>query len=157
MEMDPVKVASFWDWPTPRNMTEVQSFVGFINFYNFFIWDFSHISKPLHQLTKKEVEWWWAKEEQGAFEELKHLIMSTPVLVQPNQDVLFRLEANALGHATGAVLSQLSDDVTSECTALLSQMLGFRGVSDSGFSLCAAPTYYCGSEYFLVSIHKFGT
>ena len=38
--------------------------------------------------------------------------------------------------------------VTSEYTALLSRKSGFGGVSDSGFSLCAAPTYYCGSEYF---------
>jgi len=38
--------------------------------------------------------------------------------------------------------------VTSEYTALLSWKSGFRGVSDSGFSLCAAPTYYFGSEYF---------
>ena len=36
----------------------------------------------------------------------------------------------------------------SECTALLSWKSGFRGVSDSGFNLCTAPTYYCGSEYF---------
>ena len=39
-------------------------------------------------------------------------------------------------------------DVTSECTALLGQKSGFRGVLDSGFSLCTAPTYYCGFEYF---------
>src|SRR5882724_5419225 len=38
--------------------------------------------------------------------------------------------------------------VTSECTALLSWKLGFGGVSDSGFSLCTVPTYYCGSDYF---------
>jgi len=46
--------------------------------------------------------------------------------------------------------------VTSECTALLSQKSGFRGVSDSGFSLCTAPTYYFRSKYLLVSSHKFG-
>ena len=33
LEMDPVKVAGVQDWPVPRNVTEVQSFVGFINFY----------------------------------------------------------------------------------------------------------------------------
>src|SRR5882724_1416456 len=38
--------------------------------------------------------------------------------------------------------------VMSECTALLSQKSGVGGVSDSGFSSCAVPTYYCGSEYF---------
>ena len=40
--------------------------------------------------------------------------------------------------------------VMSECTALLSQRLGFRGVLDSGFSLCTVPTYYCRSEYFYI-------
>ena len=45
--------------------------------------------------------------------------------------------------------------VTSECTALLGQKSGFRGVLDSSFSLCTVPTYYCRSKYFLVSIHKF--
>ena len=47
--------------------------------------------------------------------------------------------------------------VKSECTALLGQKSDFRAVSNSGFSSCAVPTYYCGSEYLLVSIHKFGT
>ena len=47
--------------------------------------------------------------------------------------------------------------IMSECTALLGWKSGFRGVSDSGFSLCTAPTYYCRSEYSIVSIHKFGT
>src|SRR5882724_6890461 len=57
MEMDPVKVAGVQHWPTPRNVTKVQSFIGFINFYRRFIQDFSHVAKPLHQLTKKGKEW----------------------------------------------------------------------------------------------------
>jgi len=54
--------------------------------------------------------WRWAKDEQKAFEELKWLITSTPILVQPDQDVHFRLETDASGYATGAVLSQLCKD-----------------------------------------------
>src|SRR5882724_12158544 len=88
MEMDPVKVAGIRDWLTPRNVTEVQSFIGFVNFYRCFMQDFSHITKPLHQLTKKGEEWQWANEEQASFEELKCLITSTLILVQPNQDVV---------------------------------------------------------------------
>ena len=34
VEMDPIKIASAWDWLTPKNVTEVQSFVGFVNFYH---------------------------------------------------------------------------------------------------------------------------
>src|SRR5882724_12354657 len=41
IEMDPVKVAGVRNWPTPRNVTEVQSFIGFVNFYRCFIQDFS--------------------------------------------------------------------------------------------------------------------
>src|SRR5882724_826435 len=110
MEMDPVKVAGVRDWPTPRNVTKVHSFVGFVNFYRRFIQDFLHVAKPLHQLTKKGEEWRWANEEQASFEELKRLITSTPILVQPNQDTPFRLETDASGYATRALLSQLCND-----------------------------------------------
>jgi len=75
-----------------------------------FIQDFSHIAKPLHQLTKKGEAWKWTKDERKAFEELKRLITSTPILVQPDQSALFRLETDASGYATGAVLSQLCED-----------------------------------------------
>ena len=51
--MDPIKIASVQDWPTPKNVTEVQSFVGFINFYHRFIPNFSHVASPLHRLTKR--------------------------------------------------------------------------------------------------------
>ena len=67
-------------------MAEDQSFVGFINFYQSFIHDFSHAAKPLHQLTKKGEMWRWNEDEQKAFKELKQLITLTPILVQPDQD-----------------------------------------------------------------------
>src|SRR5882724_9682954 len=108
VEMDPVKVAGIRDWPTPRNVTEVQSFIGFVNFYWQFIQDFSHIAKPLHQLTKKGEAWRWARDERKAFEELKRLITLTPIFVQPDQDAYFQLETD--GYAMGAVLSQLCED-----------------------------------------------
>ena len=57
IEMDPIKIAGVRDWPTPKNVTEVQSFVGFVNFYRRFIPDFSHVAGPLHRLTKKEELW----------------------------------------------------------------------------------------------------
>src|SRR5882672_10694967 len=108
--MDPVKVASIQDWLTPRNVTEVQSFVGFVNFYQQLIQYFSHMAKPLQQLTKKGVVWKWAEDKQKAFKELKWLITSTPILVQPDQDAQFWLEMDASSYATGAVLSQLCED-----------------------------------------------
>ena len=100
VQMDLVNVAGVQDWPTPRNVTEVQSFMGFFNFYCCFVQDFLHVTKPLHQLTRKGEAWKWTEEEQEAFEELKHPIMSTPILVQPDQNVQFRLETDTSWYAT---------------------------------------------------------
>jgi hypothetical protein len=55
VEMDPVKIAGVADWPTPSNKKEVQSFVGFINFYRRFIPGFSHHARALFDLTMKDV------------------------------------------------------------------------------------------------------
>jgi len=49
--MDPVKVTGVCDWSTLENWTDVQAFIGFINFYRYFIQDFSTIARPLFDLT----------------------------------------------------------------------------------------------------------
>jgi len=49
--MDLVKIAGVCNWPTPENRTDVQAFIGFVNFYHHFIQDFSTIARPLFNLT----------------------------------------------------------------------------------------------------------
>jgi hypothetical protein len=78
--MDPVKVARVTKWPTPTMHKEVQSFLGFTNFYCCFIKDFSHYAKPLFELTKKEHKWEWGPLEQGAFDKIKDQVTSSPIL-----------------------------------------------------------------------------
>jgi hypothetical protein len=105
--MDPVKVAGVVDWPEPCNKREVQSFLGFTNFYRRFIKDFSHHARPLFNLTKNEQKWQWGSSEASAFRKLKELVTSAPVLTTPTDDQPFRIEADSSDFATGAVLSQL--------------------------------------------------
>jgi len=52
--IDPVKVAGVREWPTPESRTDMQAFVGFINFYRCFIQDFSTIARPLFDLTRSD-------------------------------------------------------------------------------------------------------
>ena len=66
VEMDPVKVAGVAEWPAPTNKKEVQSFLGFTNFYRKFIQDFSHHARPLFNLTKANIKWKWTEDEQSA-------------------------------------------------------------------------------------------
>ena len=57
--MDPIKVQGVAEWLTPGKLKEVQSFLGFINFYQQFIKGFSNIACPLHALTQKSQIWSW--------------------------------------------------------------------------------------------------
>jgi len=69
--MDPVKVAGVAEWPEPTNKKEVQSFLGFTNFYHQFIKDFSEHACPLFNLTWNDTKWHWGTDEQSAFDKLK--------------------------------------------------------------------------------------
>jgi len=104
--IDPVKVAGVCNWPTPENWTDVQAFIGFVNFYHRFIRDFSTIARPLFNLTHSNRAWNWNAKEQEAFEGLKMAVTIAPVLVSPQNSEPFRIEADSSDFASGAVLSQ---------------------------------------------------
>jgi hypothetical protein len=124
LEMDPVKIAGVADWPMPSNKKEVQSFVGFVNFYQRFILGFSHHVRALFDLTMKDVRFIWGLPQEDSFMKLKELITLAPVLVLPNDNLLFRLVADGSGIATGAVLSQQQvDDNAWHPVAFLSKAL----------------------------------
>src|SRR5467141_525887 len=106
--MDPVKIAGIAEWPTPTSKKEVQSFLGFTNFYWRFIKDFSEHAHPLFNLTRNNCAWRWKASEQSAFDKLKESVTSAPVLVSPDSTKPFRIEADSSDFATGAVLSQVS-------------------------------------------------
>jgi len=106
VKMDPVKVARVHDWPTLENQTDVQAFIGFVNFYRRFIWDFSTIARPFFNLTRSDKAWNWNPKKQEAFECLKTTVTTTPVLVSPQDLEPFYIEANSSDLASGAVLSQ---------------------------------------------------
>ena len=89
----------------PTKIKEVESFLGFVNFYQRFIQNFSHITRPLNDLKKKK-KWKWEEEHQQAFDELKDKITSQPVLSLLKREGKFRVETDASGHAIRGVLSQ---------------------------------------------------
>jgi len=70
IRIDPVKLKAIQDWPLPRTVKDVQKFLGFCNFYRRFVKDYSHIARPLFNLTKKETPWNWTTECNTAFETL---------------------------------------------------------------------------------------
>jgi len=104
--MDPVKVARVHDWPTPENRTDVQAFIGFVNFYCRFIRDFSTIARPLFDLTCSDQAWNWDAKEQEAFKGFKMAVTTALVLVSPQDSEPFCIKADSSDFTSGAVLSQ---------------------------------------------------
>jgi len=104
--MDPVKVTRVREWPTPESRTDMQAFVGFVNFYRRFIQDFSTIARPLFDLTQSNHAWNWGTKEQEAFEHLKMAVTTVPILVSPQDSEPFCIEADSSDFVSRAILSQ---------------------------------------------------
>ena len=106
LAMDPVKLDEIVSWPTPTKVKDIRSFLGFTNFYQRFIPDYSNVARPLIDLTKKNRIWNWSPSCQSSFESLKCLFLSKPVLHLPNLSAPFTVATDASKDASGAILLQ---------------------------------------------------
>jgi len=107
VRMDPTKIASVLEWPTPASVLDIQIFLGFANFYRRFIRSFSRIAKPITTLLKKDNKFIWGEQQQAAFDNLKQLFVSAPVIHTFERERETVLETDASDYALGAVLSQV--------------------------------------------------
>ena len=110
IKMDERKLEAIEKWKPPTSVKGIQSFTGFANFYRKFIPDFSNIVAPLNLLTRKGEPWVWTQLQQRAFERLKHIFSSTPVLQIPDVTHPFSIMTNTSLLATGVVLMQADEN-----------------------------------------------
>ena len=106
IKMDQEKVKAVTEWPELKNLKEVQAFLGFANFYQKFIRDFSKVITPLITLTKKEQPFNWGKEQQHAFHGLKKKFILALILASFDPEKKIILETNASDQALGSCLCQ---------------------------------------------------
>ncbi|CAG9568732.1 unnamed protein product [Danaus chrysippus] len=92
--------------PRPRNLKHLMSFIQMCSWYRRFIPDFAKVAEPLTRLTKKDAEWSWNKEQTFAFETLRTLLTTTPVLAQADETKPYIIKTDASNFAIGAVLVQ---------------------------------------------------
>jgi transposase InsO family protein len=124
ISVDPEKTQVVHDWPVPTNLTEILSFLGFVGFYRRFMKNFSRVAKPLNDLNhgsgkvgrkkkgkkKPAVPFVWGPKQQQAFEELKILSTTTPVLAFADYSKPFIIHTDASLEGLGAVLLQDQGD-----------------------------------------------
>jgi hypothetical protein len=109
-EMERVKVEAVRDWQPPHNVRRVREFIGFCNFYHWFVRNFTEVARPLHNLTMKDHKWEWGHRQQHAFQTLKDIICAPPILIHADPEERFHIETDASNYAYGAVLSQQSKE-----------------------------------------------
>lgn len=110
IRMDPAKITSIKEWPTPKNVKDIQSFLGFGNFYRRFIQGYSAIVNALTKLTRKDIPFAWRQEQQRAFDTLKERFTTAPILVTFDPERPITVETDASDYAIGACLSQPDDN-----------------------------------------------
>ncbi|KAK2417448.1 hypothetical protein QL285_039746 [Trifolium repens] len=125
--VDPSKVVSVTNWPTPKNVKGVRGFLGLTGYYRKFIKDYGKIARPLTELTKKDA-FLWNQEAQTAFDTLKGCLTTAPVLALPDFNKDFTIECDASGNGIGAILLQDKRPV-----AYFSKALGVRNLTKSAY------------------------
>jgi len=104
--VDPSKVQDVLDWEAPTSVPVIHSFLGLAGYYRRFIPEFSKIAKPMTELLKKGVKFYWSNQCEEAFQKLKTLLTSAPILAQPNTTKPFDVYCDASGTGLGYVLMQ---------------------------------------------------
>ncbi|KAJ0182603.1 hypothetical protein K1T71_001972 [Dendrolimus kikuchii] len=102
---DPNKVKAIVEAPAPSDITQLRSFLGFINYYAKFIPNLSTLLHPLHKLLKKNKIWVWSQECDKAFQSVKNSIANTNVLVHYKPDLPLVLAVDSSSYGIGSVLS----------------------------------------------------
>ena len=104
---DPKKIRAIALYPVPKTVKDIRAFIGLAGYYRRHVPNFAGLAKPLTTLTKKDVPFVWTHECQQAFEELKRILSTEPLLIYPDFLQPFIVACDTSTKAVGAVLSQL--------------------------------------------------
>jgi len=110
ISMSQSKVDAILKWPTPKNLKQVQSFLGFTNFYRRFVFNYSDIVIPLTCLMRKLAPWNWSSKADSAFRTLKQAFTKAPVLTHWLPDAPVLVKTNASDYTLAGIISSISPD-----------------------------------------------
>lgn len=105
-----IKINSVTQFRQPRNVHELRQFIGLASYFRKFVRGFAEIARPLTYLTKKNVDWIWGPEQDGAFNQLKSTLTDRPVLAiyDPHAKTEIHTDASKVG--LGGILLQYQKD-----------------------------------------------
>ena len=149
--------------PTPKDVTQVKSFLGMVNYYHRHLPNLADTLEPLHKLLRKPGSWHWGRPQQVAFEETKSLLSSADLLVHydPNRKLILSCDASPYG--LGAVLSNVMDDGSERPVAFASRSMSaternYAQIEAEGLAVVFAVKkfhqYLYGHQFAILTDHK---
>lgn len=106
---DPERVQAITDYIAPKNVKELQKFLGLCQYDRMFTLRFSELAAPLTELLKKRASWKWDESQQEAFRSIKHELQQATLLYHPDPRLPFCLQTDASNIGIAALLFQLVD------------------------------------------------
>ena len=119
----PSKLTAIVEAPEPRNVHELRSFLGLLNYYSKFIPNLASLVHPLNHLLRHDVKWNWSAECATAFREAKKSLVSSQVLAHYNPVLPIKMAADASAYGVGAVISHVYPDGSEKPIAFASRTL----------------------------------
>ncbi|KAG6327492.1 hypothetical protein ID866_11597 [Astraeus odoratus] len=148
LTMSQDKIKTIVDWPEPCKVKDIQSFLGFANFYCRFIFNYSDIVVPLTCLTQKNAPWNFTDECCSAFNHLKDTFTSAPVLTHFVLGPPLMVENDASDYAIACILSITCDDGQIHPVAFHSRTLSTPDL----IMTCTIKNYWQSSKHSVLGI-----
>ena len=148
--------------PEPKSVSELQAYLGLLNFYRKFLPNASTVLQPLTDLLKKDVRWSWGDEQKNAFEHSKKLLLNSKALAHFDPNLPIVVTADSSSYGVGAVLAHIIDGVERP-VAFVSRTLNtaernYAQIEREALGLVYALKkfhyYIYGKKFTLVTDHK---
>ncbi|KAD5803509.1 hypothetical protein E3N88_14869 [Mikania micrantha] len=149
---DPLKLSAIKEWPTPTDVKQLRGFLGLTRYYRRFIRSYGMLAKPLTNLLRKDA-FIWSEDATIAFQKLKEVLASPPVLALPDFSKVFVIETDASGKGMGAVLMQDGHPIAFISKALSSKQQAFSVYERELLAIMFAVKYwhhYLSMAHFII-------
>lgn len=123
----PNNVVKIRKMQAPRNVDQVRSFIGMVNYYRRHIPECAQLLHPISQLMRRKGRFYWGPDQEAAFTHIKILLTGPPILSYPDREQVPILTTDASGEALGAILSQSPDGSDNEETVIAYESRVLRG------------------------------